>query len=394
MTHVSIRRIEGPALADAIYAVQSYAYHAQLPLPPKEEWTKGLNRPDGTTFYAVYEGGQPVCVGASGRLTQNVRGKLYPASAIGGVASLPAARRKGYVRQMMADLLAEVRAAGAVFSDLWPFRESFYNRMGYVLFPPRMTASFSPEALAPLLKMAFGGTLELLQVGEVVDDVRAFFEAQRACTHGMALFDFLDREKFQSANLWAALVKFDGQVEGLMLYNMVNKEGTGQLLKAEHFFYDTSRARMSLLQWIARHIDQIGGVELNLRLNERPLAWLPDINAKTQTGGWASMGRVLDVRAIGGMHVGSGSFAARISDPLCPFNEGVWRFESHAGTLQVTPGGQPDCDLTIQGLTALVFGTHDPQDLPLLGWGSPPPAAQASLRAMFPLLTPYLHEEF
>jgi predicted acetyltransferase len=106
------------------------------------------------------------------------------------------------------------------------------------------------------------------------------------------------------------------------------------------------------------------------------------------------MSRVLDVARIGGMQVGAGGFNARISDPLCPWNEGTWRFAAQDGRLQVSAAHEGDCNLTIQGLTALVAGTHDPQELELRGWGDPDPALQATLRRMFPRLWPYLHENF
>ena len=106
------------------------------------------------------------------------------------------------------------------------------------------------------------------------------------------------------------------------------------------------------------------------------------------------MGRVLDVAGIGGMHTGPGRFSARILDPLCPWNEGVWQFETAGGELHVSPGGRAGCDLTIQGLSALVYGTHDPNDLPLRGWGNPTAELQAELRALFPPRVPYVHEVF
>jgi len=61
----------------------------------------------------------------------------------------------------------------------------------------------------------------------------------------------------------------------------------------------------------------------------------------------------------------------------------------------VTPtSATPDCALTIQGLSALVYGTHDPGMFPFLGWGDAGPEAQAAMRAVFPALLPYMHEEF
>jgi predicted acetyltransferase len=90
-------------------------------------------------------------------------------------------------------------------------------------------------------------------------------------------------------------------------------------------------------------------------------------------------------------------FSARISDPICPWNEGVWQFSAVEGRLVVQSapaGATADTDLTIQGLSALIYGTHDPADFALRGWGSPAPALQTTLRQMFPAGLPYLHEYF
>ena len=87
-------------------------------------------------------------------------------------------------------------------------------------------------------------------------------------------------------------------------------------------------------------------------------------------------------------------FSAKIIDPLCPWNEGIWRFESHNSRLHVEKTSNADCELTIQGLSALVAGTHDPQDFPLAGWGDPDNDLQSVQREMFPAARPYLHENF
>jgi hypothetical protein len=106
------------------------------------------------------------------------------------------------------------------------------------------------------------------------------------------------------------------------------------------------------------------------------------------------MGRVVDVAGIGGMETGPGCFAARVSDPLCPWNTGVWQFEAVDGRLQVDRASQADCDLSIQALAALIYGTHDPGDFVFREWGNLSPALQTIMRAMFPPLVPYLHEYF
>src|SRR5690348_14149534 len=104
------------------------------------------------------------------------------------------------------------------------------------------------------------------------------------------------------------------------------------------------------------------------------------------------MGRALDVATIGGMEVAPGRSSANILDPFCPWNEGIYQFESVEGNLQVSHARQAACELTIQGLTALVYGTHEPASFEFRGWGNPVPALQATLQTMFPPRLPYLHE--
>ena len=106
------------------------------------------------------------------------------------------------------------------------------------------------------------------------------------------------------------------------------------------------------------------------------------------------MSRVLDVERIAGMAVGNGSFSARIIDPLCPWNEGYWYFGSGDGKLEVTRTSRADCDLTIQGLTALVAGMHDPQDISLRDWGTSASEIQSIQRGMFPRMIPFMHDIF
>jgi len=106
------------------------------------------------------------------------------------------------------------------------------------------------------------------------------------------------------------------------------------------------------------------------------------------------MSRILNVAEFGGMETGEGSFSVRIIDAICPFNEGKWKFESIGGRLKVSKSNDANCELTIQGLTALVFGTHDPQDFPLRGWGNPTSEIQSVMHTMFPPQIPFLHENF
>ena len=73
-------------------------------------------------------------------------------------------------------------------------------------------------------------------------------------------------------------------------------------------------------------------VEIDYSLSH-PARKLADIQVTTESQDRAPMGRVVDVAGLGGMDTGPGGFSARITDPLCPWNEGLWRFETVDGLL-------------------------------------------------------------
>lgn len=389
-----IRHLQGQDMLDVIYLLNQYAFHPSPPFQNKEEWESFVRGRKGVTCHAVFEGETPVSVAASSTMTQNIRGKLFPASGVWGVATSPAVRRKGYCRETMGSLLSAERVAGKVFTNLYPFRESFYERMGYVAFPLTKIARCSPASLAPLLKMDPEGEIQQKLISEGFEAYRAYLVQMRQSCHGMNFFDIPDPNAINRNAHWIALAVFDNEVEGVMLYCIQGEEVVKFNFSAVRFYYQTSRARYLMLNWIARHVDQADRAEIWLAPDEYPETWLADIQVKVESAIRPAMCRVLDVEKIGGMAAGEGSFSARVSDPLCPWNEGAWIFDGSSGTLQVSKATHADCELTIQGLSALVAGAHDPQDFPLRGWGNPGPGLQAIQRSVFPRMYPYMHEMF
>jgi hypothetical protein len=254
--------------------------------------------------------------------------------------------------------------------------------------------------LAPLLQVDLDGEVELMLIGEGYEIYLDYLRHMRQRTHGMAMFDVADRVSAQRNRFWLALARVDGEAVGLMLYDLRGEKETEFTLRTIRFYYHTSQGRYLLLQWIARHIDQANQIELWLAPAEVPETWLVDMNVTVGTAYFTPMVRVVDVAQLDarGVHTGPGCFSARIADPLCPWNEGIWRFETVDGVLRVGPVGgaeaAADCALSIQAVAALLYGTHDPGDFVFRGWGVPSPPVQEAMRAMFPRMLPHMHEIF
>jgi len=381
-------------MLDILYWLDNYAFRPTPPFPNREEWEGRMKTRSGARYFALFEDEAAVAIAACPRLTQNVRGKIFEMGGFADVSTHPQVRRKGYSRRLIRHAFEQFKNEGRVFSSLYPFRESFYERLGYVTFPQSRQAIFKPADLYPLFDKELGGAAELSLAGEAYEAYYDYVLKMQPRVHGMGVFEDPQKEAAQENRSWVLQAKADGERVGVMVYTLKGEELMNFTLQAVRFYYQTSLGKYLMLEWLARHVDQASEIRLWLPAFEQPNTWLADIRPKMEPVFVAAMGRVLDISGIGGMEVGPGSFTARLSDPDCPWNEGLWKFEGHGGTLEISPARRADCRLTIQGLSALVYGVNDPADFTIRGWGDPSPELVATLRAMFPPRLPYLHEYY
>jgi len=389
-----IRRLQAEEAGEIVAWLTGYSLEPSPPVPNKAERQEILKRRKGVIYLGMFEDNQPAACVASTQMTQHVRERSYGMGGVWAVATHPAARRKGYSRRLLVELLTIMRKEGQPLSGLYPFRESFYERLGYVTFPLGRKAIFNSSALAPLLDWDLEGEVEMASFGEAFKAYRAYCRELLTRTHGMALVEKAEESDWLSDKYWLALARVEGETVGLMQYQLQGEQVTRFKLQAVRFYYHDVRGRYLLLNWIARHIDQAETVELWLPPYEWPETWAADMAVRIESLTRAAMGRVVDVTGIGGMRVGEGGFTFNLHDPQCSWNEGIWRFEALDGDLQVSPAKRAECELYIQGLSALVYGTHDPGDFRWREWGNPSEEVQAIMRRMFPPRLPYIHEFF
>ncbi|MBN1148051.1 MAG: GNAT family N-acetyltransferase [Anaerolineales bacterium] len=394
MSETIIRQVQGDEMLEILPRLTAYAFQPTPPWPDEEERKQTLKNRGGVTYLALFEDGKPAACVATTRMTQHVRAARYGMGGVWAVATHPAARRKGFCKRLMTRLMENMRQDGLALTCLYPFRESFYERLGYITFPLQRKALFKPSGLAAVFDMRLYGEVELSLFGEAYPAYRQYCYNLLERCHGVAIFDEPEQVNSQKVNQWLALARIDGQVIGLMEYQLKGEQVTQLELRAIRFYYDDVRGRYLLLDWIARHVDQAEQVEVWLPPFEWPETWLADMQVKVGTASRAPMGRVLDVARLGGMQVGQGRFSFQLSDPQCPWNQGAWEFQALDGVLHVRPAKRADCNLGIQGLSALVYGAHDPAGFALRGWGDPTPELQALLRGMFPPKLAFIHEFF
>src|SRR4051794_19230105 len=109
MPKITIRQVTGAEVSALLAPLRAYAFDSTPPLPAVDTMVPYLS---DATNVALFEDDVAVACAASSPMTQQVRGAILPCGGVWGVASHPAARRKGYVRQVMTELFALLRADG------------------------------------------------------------------------------------------------------------------------------------------------------------------------------------------------------------------------------------------------------------------------------------------
>ncbi len=400
MPSVEIREVTGEEIITEARAVADYAFGASPSKPDLEEHRRRLQFRDlDSKTLVVFEDGQPMATITAHPMRQNVRGKVVPMSGIAAVATHPAARRRGHIRQLFDRIFADARERQQPVSCLYPFRESFYERLGYAAFPSPRYATLDPHQLTPLVRMAKPGRVEIVSIGDGWDQWRAFLVGYQAQVHGFSLRSEQGTRWRQDTNdAWVALA-YDDETgtnpTGLMTYKIT---GYTEDFHADAFYYTSSAAKYQLLDWIGRHVDQVRKAVVKLGPAEYPELWFRDLDAHTASRdeqAWPSpMARIMSVRDLGGINVGDGSLTVRIVDEKCDWNNGSYTFTGEGGTLSVRDGDDAKTTLTIQGLSALVYCGYDPDDIAYRHWGDVDPADRPIMRQMFEPAYPIMHEEF
>ena len=201
--------------------------------------------------------------------------------------------------------------------------------------------------------------------------------------------------EFWDERLGGAVCRVGGELVGAVRYR-IDKFG-GDLVGGD-LLTTGPLGRALLLQFFARHVDQVARVVFRISSDEVPELWGTDIAVTTEgrvafplLGG--PMVRVLDMTALAGTAVGSGAVTVEIAgDELIG---GVWQLAAEDGRLVVSRGtAAPVATLTAAGFSGLLYGVLDPVEVVTRGHGEVEGAAVGELAALFPRRMPYLCADF
>lgn len=396
---MEIRHVTADERETTIFPLGAYAF-SPSPWTQAEVEAQRRYRPyqaDMVTLVAQ-EGGETLAGVSAHPMRQNVRGVVLPMAGIAAVASHPSARRRGLVRVLLDRLLRDMRDDGRPVSTLYPFRPSFYERFGFVGLPRVRTTAFDPAGLAHLLRAELPGTVTRLHVRDGFAEHRALSLRLLGERHGFSVFSDRRAERVRDLEeKWVAVARADGEVVGAVTYRIERHDGD---LAADDLLVTGPVGRALLLQFFARHVDQVSRVVLSVGTDEVPELWGTDLAAHTEARvlhprSPAPMARILSLEALVGLSAGPGAVSVEVvGDALVG---GLYRLQGDGGRLAVErlqPGGTPDATMSVAGLSGLVYGVLDPVDVSVRGFGTVGPDAAGELRSLFPRASPYLFSDF
>ncbi|MEV1287750.1 GNAT family N-acetyltransferase [Micromonospora sp. NPDC049679] len=395
---MAIRRISSEERLTTSFPLQSYAFErSPANAAATQETRQYLPYNEGNVTLVAEESDTVVAAASAIPMRQNIRGTVFPMAGIAGVATHPLARRQGHVRRLLTQLLGEMRDEGHAATALYPFRPSFYERFGYVGFPKPRTVTFSPADLNHFLRLDLPGEVTWQRIKDGYDTYRDFIHRSLAERHGFAAFpDYRAARQRDSDEEWLVMAVVDGETVGAVTYRI--EDHAGDLLAGD-LLTTGPVGRALLLQFFARHVDQVARVTTTVSANESPELWATDFAAHTEAkisfpGSSAPMARILSMEALHGIAAGPGRVTIEVVDD--PFIAGTYLLNGEGGRLEVTAerAATPAATLTAAGISALVYGVLDPVEVALRGFGAVPDAAATALRGIFPPRTPRLFASF
>ena len=396
---MEIRQITADERTDTMFPLQVYAFEP-TPYEPaaREHYRQRMRHYRTATSLIAEEDGETLACVAAFPMQQNVRGRVLNMAGVASVSSHPLARRRGLVRQLLQRLLHQMREGGSGVSALYPFRPSFYGRFGFVGLPRVRRAFFAPQGVSHLLRIELPGVVERLPMGDAFEEYDAFTRRLLTERHGFSVFDEVRSAEFREDKLWVAVARAGGEVVGAVRYRI---DRFGGDLVGQDFLVTGPLGRALLLQFFARHVDQIGRIVLTLDTAEVPDLWGTDMAVTTEgrvayPSNAGPMARVLGMAALTGMGAGAGAGGVTVEVVDDELIAGTYRLEAADGTstVEADKNATPDARLTVAGISGLVYGVLDPIDVVARGFGEVGAEAIGPLRALFPRRMPYLFADF
>ncbi len=298
-----------------------------------------------------------------------------------GVATSPAYRRRGHLRELLRRAFLRQREQAQPIAMLWASMAAIYQRFGYGLGYVCHTPSFDARRLTFVDGVATRGRVRLVPREQVMSRIAPVYERFAAPRTLMLkrsehwwLSGLLRQWNPGDAPELIAAYEETGALLGYALYKVERDErpdsSTNLAIEVRDLVWHSPAAHRALIGYLAGY-DRAGRVTFNALPADDPLFYTVqepgDLGTRAIDGSWV---RLVDMQPAleGRGYAGEGRFSFAFEDALCPWNSGAWELtaEGGSGRLRRSPHA-PDLTLSPRALAMLVCGSASASLLARLG---------------------------
>lgn len=361
---IEIRRITAEELL-MTRRIEAVVFNARHDFSKEEKPDELANPPEWK--WATFEDGKMTSSLVEIPYTIRFDGRDARMSGIGGVGTLPEARRGGKVRRIFEKMLPEEYEKGYVFSCLTPFSHAFYRMFGYELCCARSEIRVATRHFE---RQKLRGTFRPMLPGDDLTDLKAIHAA-----YIDGLNQGIRRDDWPDDRAWKRFLRDDPIKSGVFVYAWYDetgkpgayieyqdvKEGDHHNMFIRELSFtgsDALRGVLSIISGLGSQFREMVWPVMPTFLD--PMDFIDHMWEVEQKINPRDMTRVINVKAaLEAMRRprGEGSYTIEVADPLIGANAGRYLVEYGPEGTRVAPTAK-DADMAcdIPSLSQLVLG--------------------------------------
>jgi predicted acetyltransferase len=326
-------------------------------------------------------------------------GAQVPAGGLTGVGVLPSHRRRGGLRALIDQVLADGISRGEPLSVLWASEGPIYRRFGYGVAALRATSIVGRQHIRFVPPVPEIGRIRLLSVAEALRHLPAVWDELARTTPGVfgrseawwrdEVLDDAEWRRQGAGVRFIPAIEMDGAVRGYGFYRWRTEWdhlGSRSILEVREVVAPDPAAELALWRFLAE-MDLMGTLKAQNLPVDTPLFHRVDdprrLGLTIGDGLWV---RILDLPAALTARSWSADddLVLEVIDDLLPANAGRWRLTVRDGRAVVArTDAAPDATLGIAALGSLYLGGVRAADLARAGHlVAPDPATPGRIDAL------------
>ena len=299
--------------------------------------------------------------------TMYFSGHEVKSAGIGGVASLPHYRHNKGIRKVFEYVFDKMQEDDQVFSMLFPFSFSYYNKFGYETVYRKMEMSFDFGCFEHLPR---NNSVKMVEERDC-EDIQKLYE-QYARKHNCALKRNEDLWKKHLPEISTKDKKYtyvyyreDGTAGGYFTFTP-EQDGDSKTMKMHAFVFLEKSDLLGILGFLRNYEANYSSVSIaNIPESEDFSSVFINQYDVSRNISYNAMARVADVaRAFELMRypMGEGSFTVGVTDEFLERNNGIYSVAYKDGTavsVSKPNEGCADLEVDVKALAKLMLGTDD-----------------------------------